>query len=81
MHVLSGTSSQSASLHGALDVGTATPLPITAPLPLPYSSFDEINLKQVIILFNRFHNIQSFHWLTSLFFQAQDSPDNSMFSF
>ena len=45
--VLSGTPSQLASPRGALDARTATPLPMTAPLTLPDSSFDEINLKQV----------------------------------
>ena len=61
--VLSGTPSQLASPRGALDAGTATPLPMMAPLTLPDSSFDEINLKQVIILSIWFHNIQSFHRL------------------
>jgi hypothetical protein len=77
--VLSRTSCQSASPCSAFDVETVTPLLMTASLPLPSSSFDEINLKQLIIFLKRFHNIQSFHRLTLLFFQAQDSLDNNPF--
>ena len=54
---------------------------MTVSLSPPGSSFNEINLKQVIILLSQFYDIQNFHRLILLLFQAQDSPDNSMFSF
>jgi len=54
---------------------------MTTLLPPPGSNFDEMNLKQVKTFPSRFHNIKMLSANLILFSQAQDSPDNSMFSF
>ncbi|XP_039821029.1 uncharacterized protein LOC120683081 [Panicum virgatum] len=49
--VLAGTSSQSTPSHGTSDAGAAASLQMATLLPPPSSNFDEMNLKQIKILF------------------------------